>query len=292
MEREKQNLVCKLVNVAVNVLFGLAILIVGWLCLQVFVFSSFRIPSRSMEPELTINDYVLVLKPIIGPRIFNVFASLRGEQVAIYRLPGFKRIKRNDVLIFNNPYPESPDTMQMHILKYYVKRCIGIPGDTLSIQNGYFRVKGVTDRLGHLASQEKISKETKEVKMEDCFPHDSIVRWNMKNFGPMYIPGRGDSISLDMINAKLYKQLIEWETQADLRFQDSCCFINGVRIEGYRFKKNYYFMAGDNGLDSQDSRHWGLVPENFIVGKVWLIWKSYDPFTGKFRKDRFLKKVH
>ena len=112
MEREKQNLVCKLVNVAVNVLFGMAILIVGWLCLQVFVFSSFRIPSRSMEPELTINDYVLVLKPIIGPRIFNVFASLRGEQIAIYRLPGFRRIKRNDVLIFNNPYPESPDTMQ------------------------------------------------------------------------------------------------------------------------------------------------------------------------------------
>ena len=193
--------------------------------MQVFVFSSFRIPSRSMEPELTINDYVLVLKPIIGPRIFNVFASLRGEQVAIYRLPGFRRIKRNDVLVFNNPYPESPDTMQMHILKYYVKRCIGIPGDTLSIQNGYFRIKGVTDRLGHLASQEKISKETKEVKMEDCFPHDSIVRWNMKNFGPMYIPGRGDSISLDMINAKLYKQLIEWETQADLRFQDSCCLL-------------------------------------------------------------------
>ena len=107
MERKKQNLVCRLVNVAVNVLFGIAILIVGWLCLQVFVFSSFRIPSRSMEPELTINDYVLVLKPIIGPRIFNVFASLRGEQVAIYRLPGFRRIKRNDVLVFNNPYPES-----------------------------------------------------------------------------------------------------------------------------------------------------------------------------------------
>lgn len=67
--------------------------------------------------------------------------------------------------------------------------------------------------------------------------------------------------------------------------------LNGEPIREYRFLKNYYFMAGDKGLNSQDSRYWGLLPEEYIVGKAAFVWKSVDPYTGKLRWDRFMKKI-
>lgn len=109
-------------NHTVNVIFWLCMIVVLWFMLQIVVFATFRIPSRSMEPELKISDHVLVLKPIIGPRLFNIYASIRNEQTEIYRIPGFRKIKRNDVLVFNYPYPKNRDKIEMHILKYYIKR--------------------------------------------------------------------------------------------------------------------------------------------------------------------------
>ena len=103
---------------------------------------------------------------------------------------------------------------------------------------------------------------------------------------------KGDSITLDRTNFRLYKKLIEWEQQGSLQYKDSTIFLNGTPINGYRFQKNYYFMAGDNGMNSQDSRYWGLLPEEYIVGKAWIIWKSVDPYTDKFRWNRFLKVIH
>ena len=93
-------------------------------------------------------------------------------------------------------------------------------------------------------------------------------------------------------NFQLYKKLIEWEQKKSLQYKDSIVFLNGTSISGYRFLKNYYFMAGDNGMNSQDSRYWGMLPEEYIVGKAWIIWKSIDPYTDKFRWERFLKVIH
>lgn len=264
-----------------------------WFVVQVFVFASFKIPSDSMEPELTTGDNVLVWKPTIGPRIFNLFASMRNEQTEIYRIPGFKKIKRNDILVFNFPHPNSWDKIEMHILKYYIKRCIGLPGDTLFIQNGYFHVQGVQAPLGNTNSQKQIATTNKFGDgIYNSFPFDSVIGWNIKNFGPLYIPAKGDSIAMNQRNFQLYKKLIEWEQKESLQYKDSIAFLNGKPISGYRFLKNYYFMAGDNGMNSQDSRYWGLLPEEYIVGKAWIIWKSVDPYTDKFRWGRFLKVIH
>lgn len=246
-----------------------------------------------MEPQLTAGDNILVWKPTIGPRIFNLFASMRNEQTNIYRIPGIKKIQRNDILVFNFPHPNSWDKIEMHILKYYIKRCVGLPGDTLSIQNGFFHVKGIETSLGNMESQNKIATtEQFEDGIFHSFPFDSIISWNIKDFGPLYIPGKGDSITLNQTNCRLYKKLIEWEQQGSLQYKDSTIFLNGTPINGYRFQKNYYFMAGDNGMNSQDSRYWGLLPEEYIVGKAWIIWKSVDPYTDKFRWNRFLKVIH
>lgn len=282
-----------LINNAINIVFWLCMIVALWFVVQVLVFAFFRIPSDSMEPELTTGDNILVLKPTIGPRIFNLFASMRNEQTEIYRIPGFKKIKRNDILVFNFPHPNNWDKIEMHILKYYIKRCIGLPGDTLSIRNGSFHVEGVQIPLGNIESQKEIAVTEKfQDEIFHSFPYDSIIGWNIKDFGPLYIPKKGDSITLDQTNYRMYKKLIEWELQGELQYKDSTVFLKGNPINGYRFQKSYYFMAGDNGMNSQDSRYWGLLPEEYIVGKAWIIWKSIDPFTGKFRWDRFMKVIH
>ncbi|RHU23221.1 signal peptidase I [Parabacteroides sp. TM07-1AC] len=290
---EQQTLIQNLINKAINIVFWLCMIVALWFVVQVFVFASFKIPSDSMEPELTTGDNVLVWKPTIGPRIFNLFASMRNEQTEIYRIPGFKKIKRNDILVFNFPHPNSWDKIEMHILKYYIKRCIGLPGDTLSIQNGYFHVQGIQAPLGNTNSQKQIATTNKFGDgIYNSFPFDSVIGWNIKNFGPLYIPAKGDSIAMNQRNFQLYKKLIEWEQKESLQYKDSIAFLNGKPISGYRFLKNYYFMAGDNGMNSQDSRYWGLLPEEYIVGKAWIIWKSVDPYTDKFRWGRFLKVIH
>ena len=290
---KKQKHIRNLINKAVDIVFWSCMVTVLWFTLQVFLFSSFKIPSDSMEPELTIGDNILVLKPTIGPRVFNLFASMRNEQTEIYRIPGIKKIQRNDILVFNFPHPNSWNKIEMHILKYYIKRCVGLPSDTLSIQNGFFHVKGIETSLGNMESQNKIATtEQFEDGIFHSFPFDSIISWNIKDFGPLYIPGKGDSITLNQTNGRLYRKLIEWEQQGSLQYKDSTIFLNGTPINGYRFQKNYYFMAGDNGMNSQDSRYWGLLPEEYIVGKAWIIWKSVDPYTDKFRWNRFLKVIH
>ena len=290
---KKQKHIRNLINKVVDIVFWSCMVTVLWFTLQVFLFSSFKIPSDSMEPELTIGDNILVLKPTIGPRVFNLFASMRNEQTEIYRIPGIKKIQRNDILVFNFPHPNSWNKIEMHILKYYIKRCVGLPSDTLSIQNGFFHVKGIETSLGNMESQNKIATtEQFEDGIFHSFPFDSIISWNIKDFGPLYIPGKGDSITLNQTNCRLYRKLIEWEQQGSLQYKDSTIFLNGTPINGYRFQKNYYFMAGDNGMNSQDSRYWGLLPEEYIVGKAWIIWKSVDPYTDKFRWNRFLKVIH
>ena len=246
-----------------------------------------------MEPELTTGDNLLVWKPTIGPRLFDLSATMQLEQTEIYRLPGFKKIQRNDILVFNFPHPNTWDKIEMHILKYYIKRCVGLPGDTLSIRNGFFHVNGVSTPLGNREAQERIAETEKfQDGIFHSFPYDSIIGWNIKEFGPLHIPAKGDSIRMNRTNFVLYKKLIEWEQQGTLEYKDSTSFLNEKPIDGYRFLKNYYFMAGDNGMNSQDSRYWGMLPEEYIVGKPWFIWKSVDPYTGKFRWERFLKVIH
>ena len=274
----------------------LAILIIAsiWVFVQVFLLASFRIPSDSMEPELTEGDFVAVWKPTLGARLFDLNATLRLEQTEIHRMPGFRKAKRGDVLVFNFPHPNGWDKVEMHILKYYIKRCIGLPGDTLSIRNGKFQINGMAEPLGNTDSQERIGR-TLPGEFPDgvykAFPFDSILNWNIRNFGPLYIPKAGDKVEMNRENYLLYRKLVAWEQKAKVEYDDSIVFLDGKPIKDYCFQKNYYFMAGDKGMNSQDSRYWGLLPEEYIVGKAAFIWKSANPYTGRFRWERFMKKI-
>ena len=277
-----------------NIFLSVAGLVAAWIVMQVFVVCSFKIPSDSMEPTLEPGDYVLVNKLLIGPRLFNLTDALDGKRVTIYRVPGLHSIQRNDVLVFHFPHPHTWEKIEMHLLKYYVKRCIGLPGDSVWIRNGYYRINQRTDTLGNPAAQKQISRMSPDMFAENvywAFPFDSLLSWNIRQFGPLYLPKEGDEIRMNRTNYLLYKKVIEWEQQGELSYQDSVVYLNQEPISTYRFRKNYYFMGGDNGVNSQDSRYWGLLPEEYIVGKVWKIWKSIDPYTDEFRWDRFLKTV-
>ena len=183
----------------------------------------------------------------------------------------------------------------MHILQYYIKRCIGLPGDSVSIRDGYFHVAGYEQPLGNLKEQQLMStqKPTNFTKgVYNSFPYDSVMHWNIQDFGPLYLPKKGDCLPMTREHFVLYRNLIEWEQGKSLSYQDSTICLDGEPITNYCFQKNYYFMAGDKSVNSKDSRYWGLLPEDYIVGKATFIWKSIDPFSGEFRWERFFKPIH
>jgi signal peptidase I len=278
----------------VDVTFWCCIAAVAYIVGQVFLFASFRIPSDSMQPGLVGGDYALVWKPTLGARLFDIFGAIEGKKVAVYRLPGLRKTRRNDVLVFHFPYPHRGDSIGMHMLKYYVKRCVALPGDTFRIDDGIYRVNGVTDTLGIYHRQVELSglaDSSFQREIFRCFPFDSAYRWNLKQFGPLYVPGRGSEVAIDARNIVLYRNLIAYETGGKIEVRDGQAYLDGDLLHVYTFTHDYYFMAGDWVFDSRDSRYWGLVPDDLIVGKATVIWRSVDRQTGKFRRERFLKKI-
>ncbi len=108
------------------------------------------------------------------------------------------------------------------------------------------------------------------------YPYDRRFNWSLDNFGPLWIPKKGVTIPLTPQNIALYKRAIFVYEQNKWEERDGKIFINGKETKEYTFKMNYYWMMGDNRHRSQDSRYWGFVPEDHVVGSAWLIWMSYD----------------
>ena len=113
----------------------------------------------------------------------------------------------------------------------------------------------------------------------------------LREFGPLPVPQKGHVVEMDRTTYHLYKQLIGWEQKKKLRLKDGQVLLGDSLISRYRFEKNYYFVSGDNMANSQDSRYWGMLPEEYIVGKATRIWYSEDKFTEKPRWDRMMKKI-
>jgi len=119
--------------------------------------------------------------------------------------------------------------------------------------------------------------------------YDSIHRWTIKDLGPLYIPKAHDKLQISVRNIELYRKIIVYETGKPVEVKQEVVLLGGKPISNYVFKLNYYFMAGDWVMDSQDSRYWGFLPEDHIIGKVAFIWKSKDESTGDYRWKRFFK---
>lgn len=287
----------RFIDWVINLCFWLCGFIVVWLFAQVFCVTSFHIPTDSMEPILEPGDVIMVDKLTYGARLFNVVDAVEGKQVKIRRMPGMGSIKRNDVVVFNYPCPKKWRRIEMDVMQYYVKRCVALPGDTFRIVNGHYRVAGYAGILGCTDAQERFMTLIEERGFSDdtvgvrAYPEDSLIGWTVKEFGPLYIPKAGDTITMDSRNARLYRDMVEWEQSKNLRYEGENVYLGDSLITAYRFLKNYYFVAGDKAENSRDSRYWGLLPEEYIVGKAVRVWKSTDRRTGKRRWDRTFKKI-
>jgi signal peptidase I len=125
------------------------------------------------------------------------------------------------------------------------------------------------------------------------FPENEHFLWNVDFFGPIYIPKAGDSVKLSLDSLPLYERIITIYEKNELRTSHDSIFINNTYATHYKFKMNYYFMMGDNRHNSADSRFWGFLPEDHVVGKTVLVLMSIDKTNSqsRIRNDRWFKSV-
>jgi signal peptidase I len=339
----KQKLVTSLLTIVGIFLLAISI--------RIFFIEIFSIPSSSMENTLYPGDKVLVSKLNYGPEmpqtpfeipwinlIWYLSADKNTPLDSVYwdqkRLSGFSSIKQGDVVVFIHPLWGQRDN-------FFIKRCMGLPGDTLQVKNGMVYANQKVISMPELGKQPYIvkvkqlsafKKLTDSLKIEafgngswsyneyygfDMSPIqqrkllnrnciDSVfvnlvkndssqwinkeLEWTIDNYGPLIIPKKGMTIRLNSLNYKLYHQTIEQLEKVKMEEKDGLFYLNGIAESTYTFKKDYCFMMGDNRHNSADSRMWGLVPEENIVGKAVIILFSNNDSGIQWR--RFFKLIH
>ena len=261
--------------------------------------------------------------------------------------------------IYNNVYAAGAAYMRQHPEEFgeitsrptdrrenYVKRCVGLPGQTLQIKNDTVyldgkpnpepenvqyayevtfkqdlpdelkRELGITEedlyaqRNGNTVWMPLTHKVRKQLEARKdivtsiaravpdagwLYPQNMAKDWTTANYGPLWIPKKGETLRLTLANLPIYERPIRVYEGNSLEVRGGKIFINGKAADSYTFKLDYYWMQGDNRDNSADSRFWGFVPEDHIVGKPLFIWISLDPdyglFDGKMRWSRFFKWV-
>jgi signal peptidase I len=146
----------------------------------------------------------------------------------------------------------------------------------------------------NVVSTEKILQE-KGKWNKNIFPHSENYPWNIDNFGPLTVPKKGETVELTVENLPIYNRLISVYEGNELTVKDSIVTVNGEVANSYTFKMDYYWMMGDNRHNSADSRYWGFVPEDHVVGKASFIWLSLDKdknILNKIRWRRLFRTIH
>lgn len=278
-------------NIIIDILFYASVLLICFVIWHLFLVASFNIPSNSMQPTLRPGDKVLVDKITTGARLFDIFKAANGEKVSIYRTIRFRNYKKGDILVFNYPFRDSQSKIEMNYPVYYAKRCVGTPGDTLEIRdytyyiNGKRSIGGGDNKLVRIAYSANDSVPLDSIQGYKAMKYAKGKNWTIRNLGPVFIPKKGSEISINKDNYLPYKKVIERETGKKLKIKENRLTLNNKPIDSYTFQDNYYFMAGDNSADSADSRYWGFVPEEYIVGRVLLIWKRNGKYCLNFKFD-------
>jgi signal peptidase I len=245
-----------------------------------------------MTPTIESGDFILAEKVSYGSRVITSIKLDINKEPSFTRMMPLRHIQRGDVLVFNFPFRESNDTICINLTMHLIKRCVGLAGDTLSIVNGDYFIAGIPNSVSYRSQQNRIKQFLIELSSTPCtFPFDSDFQWNTVNFGPLYIPAAGASIELTPRNFKLYHKLITYETQSTVLMRDSLVYINDAHAISYTFRCNWYFMAGDNTMNSQDSRYLGLIPEHYIISKAFIILSSRNMYSGKRNWKKIMKRI-
>jgi len=243
-----------------------------YLLCRVFIADYFTVPTYSMKPTLMPGNKIIVNKLLFGARIYTDFNFPKeGGELKSFRTNGLRDIKRNDILVFNKANHNR--TIKFIINNVYCKRCVALPGDTITISNGKLINNNYDAPLGIKQETEKLINTPDSMVDEKCLramPKDEHFYWTIRNFGPYYTPRKGDIITIDAANATIYKVILEWELGRKLHidWNRNKVMAGNKVVTRHKFTHNYYFVMGDNVLNSDDSRYKGPVPEEYIIGIV------------------------
>lgn len=311
---------------------SLVVAVIIVLIVRTLLFDLFRIPTPSMEENLLVGDYLVVSKLHYGPRLPMTLGIpltpiyVPGLTFPYERLPGFSEVKRGDPIVFNFPPDEAPTDQKVH----YVKRVIGMPGESLQVRDKLVHVDGRTLPLGRgmqqywtvtktdaryqiprlrmeevgISEVKRMQSATKVRILATPAAARQVSRWTwvqsiepyvLQNgqysdlmyppergytpdeYGPVHIPEKGETVELSAKNWGLYQPVIvRYEDRAARQMTDSTFAIDGERTSTYTFQQDYFFVMGDNRDNSEDSRFWGFVPKDHIVGKAVLTYFSWD----------------
>jgi len=354
---------------------SIAFAVIAATLVHTYFMQPYTIPTSSLEKSLLIGDFLFVSKFHYGARvpmttiaapmvhdtlpIIKTKSYLKFPQLPYMRLPALQKIKQNDIVVFSWPV----DTVEQFFKKTnrrirkpidkksnYVKRCVGISGDSLEIRDGYVYINGkknelpdrarlqffyeadtdgkalsvkslksryhvreggrlqdgnyilnLSDEDAQLISKNPTIKSlnkrlTPKGQGEAVFPGVNSLSWNKDNFGPVYIHEEGKTVALNMQSLPFYKQIIVEYEKNSLRVDNGLIYLNGSAdpTDTYTFKQNYYWMMGDNRHNSEDSRYWGFVPYDHVVGKpvfIWFSWDSDGQGLDKVRWERLFTTV-
>ncbi len=295
MDDKNRRVANRVVNWFLGIQLTIVALVVLWVGIRLFIFDSYIIPSESMEPALLPGDRVIVNKLYHGARIYKNIRELGSKKnPKILNRHGLSPITNGDIVVFNYPYAYGWDSIYMSPTKFFCKRCIAKPGDTIAIRGGLYEVNGEL-RVGNVEAQSRLPRLIEMFDIEDtvAYPMDGVTPWTIVEFGPMLIPKVGDRITMSRENFSIYRKMIIYETNGDLRWneEESLCELNGERLNSYTFKENWYFMGGDAVYNSQDSRYFGPIPDPFISGKVSSVALSKDLVNGGYRRERLMMRL-
>ncbi|MCX7797736.1 MAG: signal peptidase I [Melioribacter sp.] len=267
------------------------------LLIKTFLIETSRVPTGSMEKTILIGDFLFVNKFIYGstsPRTIP-FTNIT---LPYFQLPPIREPKRYDIVVFE--YPGDRDELKPVEINNYVKRCIGLPGDTIEIVDKVVFINGKEAWIPPHIQYLNPYVTPKGVANPRIFPKGS--NFNEDNYGPIVVPKKGDVIPLNVETVEKWRTIIDREFgRRVVSVQGDQVYIDGKPVNSYTLKKDYYFMLGDNRDDSADSRFWGFVPRDKIVGQAFLIYWSWDstiPFSdffrliGSVRLNRIAKLVH
>jgi len=247
--------------------------------------ASFVVPTGSMENTVMTGDFLFVNKFLYGPTTPQLIPFL-NIPLPFYKFPGLKDPEVGDVIVFI--YPGDRDQVKPEEFVYYLKRCVGTAGDVIEVKNKQLFVNG---------KQFGLPEHGKYDMNLPIYPGDQFRTFppgkgfTRDNFGPVKIPKKGDVINLDIQNIREWDVFISREGHEITATADNI-LIDGKPAKSYTVERDYCFGMGDNRDNSLDSRYWGFIPYDNVIGTPMVVYWSWDPnlpltkFVDKFSSLR------